>query len=229
MKNITTNINNLASIYPDVFTYLTDTTNDLLSCFAPVEIPARTLLYSQNDYCDKFMWLTEGAIRVYKNSPEGREITLYRIEPGDLCILSLQSILCDKGFPAHAITESDIKGFILPNNDFHHLVDNSSEFNRYLLKNISQRIGTIMDLVSEVTFQRLDLRLACYLGQIFERSHCETVHITHAKIANELGSTREVISRLLKEFEQQKCIKLSRGKIQLMSNEAFNWAKRKSY
>jgi CRP/FNR family transcriptional regulator len=172
------------------------------------------------------MWLLEGTVRVYKHSPEGREITLYRVTPGEFCVLSLQSLLTGSGFPAEAVADTALVGVVMSQPDFERALDESREFRNYLLQNLSQRLSETVQLVSEVTFQRLDLRLACMMGQLFERSNGEPLKITHAQLAREMGTTREMISRILKEFENQQCISLSRGEINLVSSEGLSWFSR---
>ncbi|VAW68747.1 transcriptional regulator, Crp/Fnr family [hydrothermal vent metagenome] len=213
----------LKNLYPEVENLLAPVSQEILESGKQVRVPAGTRLYTEAEHCERFMWLLEGTVRVFKNSPEGREITLYRVRPGDVCVLSLQSLLCGEGFPAEATAESDLLGLSLTLSEFNRALDQSDDFRRYLLKILSQRIGNVMKLVSEVTFQRLDLRLACLMGQLFERSNGEPVKITHAQIARELGTTREMISRILKEFEHQNCIRLQRGEVHLISREGLSW------
>ncbi len=189
-------------------------------------IPAGSRLLSESDCCQNFMWLLKGSIRVFKNSAQGREITLYRVNPGETCILSLQHLLSGEVFSAEAVAETEISFLALSRAEFLNAIDDSKSFRFYLLNFLSQRISNVIKLVSEVTFERLDLRLACLLGQLFERSGGMPLSLTHAQLASELGSTREVISRILKEFEYQKCIKLARGQIDLVSSEGLNWFSR---
>ncbi len=184
-----------------------------------VEVPQGTQLFREMQQCQSFMWLLEGTVRVFKHSPEGREITLYRVNPGEICVLSIQSLLCGEGFPAEAVAETDLLGLQLNKQTFNQALDNSHDFHRYLLKILSRRISDIMQLVSQVTFQHLDLRVACHLGKMFERSAGKPLKTTHAQIAQELGTTREMVSRILKELERMKCIRLARGEINLLSSE----------
>lgn len=188
-----------------------------------VEVAKGTQLFRETQQCQSFMWLLEGTVRVFKHSPEGREITLYRVNPGEICVLSVQSLLCGEGFPAEAVAETDLLGLQLNKQTFNQALDNSGEFHRYLLKILSRRISDIMQLVSQVTFQHLDLRVACHLGKMFERSAGKSLKTTHAQIAQELGTTREMVSRILKELERMKCISLSRGEINLLSSEELSW------
>ncbi|VAW77406.1 transcriptional regulator, Crp/Fnr family [hydrothermal vent metagenome] len=216
----------LRNRYPEVDHLLQSDSEAFLGALDQTRIPAGTRLFRESDRCENFMWLLEGTIRVFKHSPEGREITLYRVNPGELCVLSLQCLLSDERFPADAVAEDVILGLTLSKDDFDTALDDSKKFRRYLLQVLSKRIGDVVQLVSEVTFQRLDLRLACLLGQLFERAKGNALETTHAKLARELGTTREMVSRLLKELEHQQCIRLSRGRIHLTSAEGLGWLSR---
>lgn len=195
----------------------------IISSSQKKHIPAGCTLYREADRCNQFIWLLEGTVRVFKYSPNGREITLYRVTPGELCVLSLQCLMGDAGFPAIAVTESDLVGLSLSKQEFDKAIDDSREFRRYLLQFLSRRLGDVIQLVSDVTFHSLELRLSCLLGQLFKRSEGEPLQITHSSLAYELGTTREMISRILKEFEQKHYIKLSRAEIHLLSQDAFEW------
>ncbi len=226
MTTLTNSMEELVLKYPQVGKLLSSDTLNLFRSTRRSKIPAGTRLFREAEKCKSFMWLLDGSVRVYKNSSGGREITLYRVDPGELCVLSLQSLFSGEGFPAEAVAETDIFGLTMSQPVFDKAVDDSKAFRNYLLMELSQRIGDVVKLISEVTFQRLDLRLACILGQLFERSSGRPLSITHAQLARELGTTREVISRILKEFEIQECIVLSRGEISLLSRESLEWVSR---
>ena len=212
--------------YPDAVQAFNALPESILEASKQSSIPQGTHLFRESDRCECFMWLLEGTVRVYKHSREGREITLYRVTPGELCVLSLQSLLMGSGFPAEAVADTDLLGVTMSQPDFDRAIDESRAFRQYLLQNLTQRLGDIVQLVSEVTFHRLDLRLACLLGQLFERSNGEPLKTTHAQLARELGTTREMVSRILKEFEHQQCVLLSRGEIHLVSSEGLSWFSR---
>jgi CRP/FNR family transcriptional regulator, anaerobic regulatory protein len=212
--------------YPDAVSALNTLPKNILEACKKLRVPSGTHLFRETEQCQCFMWLLEGTVRVYKHSREGREITLYRVTPGEFCVLSLQSLLTGTGFPAEAVADTELVAVTMSQADFDQAIDESKEFRRYLLQNLSQRLGDIVQLVSEVTFHRLDLRLACLMGQLFERSNGAPLKITHAQLAREMGTTREMVSRILKEFEHQQCITLSRGEIHLVSSEGLNWFSR---
>ncbi|VAW51302.1 transcriptional regulator, Crp/Fnr family [hydrothermal vent metagenome] len=223
MKTATEVKQRMHGLYPDAMNALNTLPESILEANKLARVPQGSHLFREADQCECFMWLIEGTVRVFKNSEEGREITLYRVSPGELCVLSLQSLFTGSGFPAAAVADTNLIGVVMSKADFDLAIDDSKEFRKYLLQNLSQRLSEIVQLISEVTFSRLDLRLACLMGQRFERSNGSPLKITHAELARELGTTREMISRILKEFEHQQCISLARGEIHLVSSEGLSW------
>ena len=139
------------------------------------------------------------------------------------CVLSVECLLWNKGFPAEAMADKGIVGISLNKAVFDYAVTHSSAFNHYLLKELSMRMGEVVQLVSDITFHRLELRLACLLGRLFEQTQSHSLQTTHAQLARELGTTREMVSRILKDLERKQCISLARGEIRLLSSEALNW------
>jgi CRP/FNR family transcriptional regulator len=214
--------------YPTLDKHVDETCLEVFGEAQIIDIPAGTIMFQEASPCRNFMWLLEGSVRVFRNSEEGREVTVYRVSPGELCLLSLNSLLSDGSYPASAKSETDTKGLMISAQQFHHLMDSSRGFRNYVLQALVERLTDVISLASDVTFRRLDLRLACLLGQQFERSGGMPLKITHADLACELGTTREVISRILKEFERQECISLNRGLIHLVSQDGLEWFTRKN-
>ena len=121
-------------------------------------------------------------------------------------------------YRAEAITETAIKGVNIPSEQFHYALDNSRAYRRYVFNIMAKRLRTLCELVEEVRFRRLDNRVACLLYQLFSKSTEQALEITHQDLAQELGSSREVVSRLLKDIEKKgDCIVLHRGRIELLS------------
>jgi len=187
------------------------------------KVPAGSLLYRESDKCENFVLLIEGTLRVFKSANHEREITIYRVSSGEQCVLSLQSMLSGDNYFANAIAETELTFLTLNKTDFYQLLDESNAFQQYLLKYMSQRLYDIVTLVSDVMFKQINARLAGILRNLFKQSTAGSIALTHAQIAKELGTTREVISRALKELEKQKCIKLFRGSIKLLSLESLDW------
>jgi CRP/FNR family transcriptional regulator len=188
-----------------------------------VPIPAETVLLSEADPCTRFLFLFEGTVRIYQHAQDGRELTLYRLHPGDVCVMSLNSLLYHRPFNAVAKAETDLQAAALSESDFHYAMANIGGFREHVLKKTSDRFCDVLTLMQDTAFKRLDMRLACLLGSLFERAGSDTLKITHQELARELGTTREVVSRTLKEFERQKCITLSRGQIRVASADGLDW------
>ncbi|MHC1742772.1 MAG: Crp/Fnr family transcriptional regulator [Syntrophobacteraceae bacterium] len=177
------------------------------------ELPARASLYTEGDSCQGIGFVLAGEIRVFKVGQETKEVTLYEIFPGETCILNASCILSNTRYPADAMTLTDVKMLFMPAGGFLHLMARHAELRAYIFQFLSQRLAEIIELLEEVTFGRLDLRLTDYLIQKAENGLLVT---THQNIANDLGSSREVISRLLKDFERKGKLTVSRNRIQLL-------------
>lgn len=209
----------LVAAYPDLDAAAASA---LIKTGRVVDIPAGQTLLTCYSHYSGVMWMLEGNVRVYRRAANGREATLYHVPPGDLCLLSLYSLFHDGTHAAEARTETRVSGVVVPARAMLALVDRNPAIRRLLLKTLTGRLQELVELVSASVFSPLELRLACLLGQRFGQSQCATIRMTHQDLANELGCTREVVSRLLKEFEHMGCIQLRRGQIELLSQEALS-------
>ena len=185
---------------------------ELLSISHYKAFPKNTQIYSEGDSCSAIAFIVSGEIRVFKIGESGREITLYEIERGETCILNASCILSDMSYPANAVTAIDAELLLVPAMDFRGLLSHYEEMRDFVFTLLGQRLTSVMTLVEEVAFGRMDLRLLEYIE---EKSEDGKLNATHQKIANDLGTSREVVSRLLKEFERQGKIILSRNLIQI--------------
>ena len=177
-------------------------------------VPSATQLYREGDACAAIAFIFAGEIRVYKIGQSGREITLYEIGPGETCILNASCILSGLSYPAHAATLTQAEIMLFPSMIFKRMMAESEQMRKFVFSIMSERMMTVMELVEEVAFGRMDQRLLDYLIEKSENGQLES---THQKIANDLGTSREVVSRLLKDFERKKQVKLSRSSITLLS------------
>jgi len=177
--------------------------------------PAGTHLYWEGDSCSGIAFLLSGAIRVYKCGETGREITLYEIGPGETCILNASCILGNKAYPANAVTLSKGELVLVPAHDFRRLLGSHEAMRDFVFALLSERLGEVMELVNEVAFRRMDERLMEYL---VEKSGDGVLMATHQKIASDLGTSREVVSRLLKDLERQGKLSLARNSISLQAD-----------
>ena len=173
----------------------------------------QTQLYFEGDNCPGIAFVLSGEIRVFKIGQTGREITLYEIYPGETCILNAACILSQRNYPANATGLTDGMMLYLPENLFKNLLAEYNEMRTFIFSLFSQRFAHIIELIEEVTFGRMDVRLEDYL---IEKAENNVLQITHQYIANDLGTSREVVSRLLKDFERKGKISLSRNLIHLI-------------
>ena len=184
-------------------------------------IPPATIMMRQGETSQGFVLFSRGTTRVYERTENGREIALYRTRPGEMCLLTLINLLTDTTYSAEAVTEEELHVVSIPLENFRNALTHSDGFRQVLFATLAQRLSDLTHLVGRVAFQRLDLRLAHLLSQRFEESKTTRVVVTHQKLAQDLGTTREVASRLLKELEHQGHIRLHRGAIELLSPEGL--------
>jgi len=175
-------------------------------------------VFWEGDHCQNLALLVSGTVRVYKIGESGREITLYRIKKGEGCMLTISCILSDGKFPAMAQIEEDTEALIISAGVFRDWVDRYPVWRSFVCGLLSQRLASIIMTVEEIAFRRMDKRIGEFLFDRY-RKYGSELKITHQEIALELGSAREVVSRILKEFEQQGKIKQSRGIIQVCRPE----------
>lgn len=192
------------------------TLNDLLAGASAVSLPPGALVFDENQSCQGFPLLLDGAIRVIKSAPSGRELQLYRVLPGESCILTSSCLLGHTRYQARGVTETTTELLLLPAGTFQILIDTRPDFREYVFHLFSDRLTDLMQLVSAVAFQKLDQRLAALLA-----SKASPIHATHQSLADELGSAREMVSRLLKGFAEQGWVKLRREQIDIVQPDAL--------
>jgi len=191
--------------------------DEAVECANEAQIPAGQIVYDGHNKCNTFVLLLKGTIRVYHIAPDGREITLYRVTPGDLCVLSLTSLLKNRHYNVIAKAEDDTVALCISEPSFRDVVGKSEQFRDFVLSSLSERLCDLMFLVQDTAFQTLQVRLACVLVRMFAMADGVRVDTTHQSLAQELGTTREVISRILKDFENKEAIKITRGHIEVLS------------
>ncbi len=177
-------------------------------------IPAGTDVFTAGDSVDAIPLLISGLVRVYQIGETGREVTLYRFRPGESCILTANSILSEQLFPAIATVEEDAEALMIPAEAFDQWVREFDIWREFVFDLVSQRLASVMAIVDEVAFQRLDRRVAALL---LERGQGQNpVSVTHQEIASELGSSREVISRVIEDFTRRGYVNATRGSIEIL-------------
>ncbi len=190
--------------------------DDTLANASLVRASAGTVLFDAKQPCRGFPLLLEGTIRVSKTTPAGREILLYHVDPGQACLLSGGCLLGHADYTARAVAETVVTLVSLPPDAFQKLLLGYEPFRRFVFGMYGERLSEVMELVEEVAFRRLDVRLAQLLvhrGPVMET--------THQKLADDLGSVREIVSRLLRGFEARGWVKLERERITVIDPKAL--------
>ncbi len=178
------------------------------------------VLVSGGAECAFLPFVLEGRLRIYKASEAGREITLYRIERGESCILSATCILNGGSFPAIAEAEGDTLVVLLPAQLLARLVEDNPPWRQFMFDLYAKRLENVLTLVNEVVFHHIDERLAAHLVRRAGVRQ-KAVTTTHGEIAAELGTSREVVTRILADFEADGLIATARGRISIRRPDAL--------
>jgi CRP/FNR family transcriptional regulator, anaerobic regulatory protein len=206
----------LLSLYP-ALKGLAETRLDRLLLAPTASLPAGASVFSENQPCSGFPLLIEGSIRVVKQACSGRELMLYRVSPGGSCIISSSCLLGRSDYNARGIAETPLTLLAMPVGEFGQLLVEHTPFRDFVFHLFSERIGELMQLVEEVAFARLDQRLA----KLILARHTDTLAVTHQQLADELGSVREIVSRLLKGFAAQGLVTLGREQLTIIDRDGL--------
>ena len=169
------------------------------------------MLFDERSPCQGFPLLLEGRVRVAKVAPSGREIVLYRVLPGEACVLTSSCLLGRRDYSARGTAEGDVALLALPRTEFDALVATHDPFREYVFGLFAERMAELMQLVEAVAFQRLDQRLAALL-----LGKGKSVRATHQALAEELGSVREIVTRLLRHFAEHGLVSVGRERIEIL-------------
>jgi len=181
-----------------------------------LRVAAGSLLFDAGSACQALPLVLDGRIKVSRRSDSGREIRLYSVHSGELCIVTVSCLLGGDAYPATGVAETDVSALALPRPLFLRLVAEHAAFREAVFGLFADRLTGLMQLIEEVAFRRLDQRLAGWLG-----THAPFVLASHQAIADELGSVREIVSRLLGQFADQGWVILGRGRIEVTDTAAL--------
>lgn len=188
-----------------------------------IELPSGTRVFETSGECAAFPVILSGTVRVFKHLANGRRIELYRVTPNEPCILSLGCLLGGSRYPASGITHGATRLIVMPAALFNQCLAEDAGFRTVIFRALGDRLVNTMELVEEVATLRLDVRLAAALlaHESLDANPADAVHIavTHQELADELGTVREMISRLLDDFAQQGLVVLGRGRIQIANRD----------
>jgi len=193
-------------------TLLPSSQEQLLDSSEFKKIPQGTQLYAQGDLCAGIFFLTKGRVRVVRQNENGQSVLLYYFSQGEQCNVNFTSSYNSAPAVGTAIAETSLEGFSVPVDLVSKLFVEDKEFQRYVFDQYANRLESMASLVEEIRFLSLDTRLLHWL----QSQTTKEIHISHEEIGEIIGSSREVVSRLLKSFERNNILKLFRKKIELL-------------
>lgn len=171
--------------------------------------------------CTGVILVKSGCLRVYLLSETGKEVTLYRLNPGDICMLSASCVLQSITFDVFVDAEEDSKCLILSSSAFSAVAENYPAVKIFALETAVSRFSDVMWVMQQILFMNFDRRLAIFLLDEMARTGDDTLHLTHEQIARNMGSAREVVSRMLKYFSSEGMTEVSRKGIKILNKQAL--------
>jgi CRP/FNR family transcriptional regulator len=208
--------NTKSTLWQDLFPALASgdrQTQSVLDGARLVSMPADQPVFHASSPCENYVLLLEGSVRVQVIGANGREAVLYRVLPGQSCVLTTCCILSGDDYPAEGFTESAVRALVITKPAFDKALESAPAFRRFVFANLGGRIAAIIARMEEVAFRPVERRLAAFL-----LTHCDntgTIHATHMELAVELGTAREVVSRHLKRLEASGLVALGRSTVQV--------------
>lgn len=182
-------------------------------------VPKDTVIFGPGKAPENLLLLLDGTVRVQQTSETGREVFLYRVTAGESCVLTTACLLAYEDYSAEGIAETDLEAVLVPRAAFDELIARSPEFRRFVFTAYARRITDLFHVIEEVAFRRIDVRLAQKLVALAGPDG--TLQATHATLATELGSVREVISRQLQDFQRRGWVELGRGVVRITAPAAL--------
>ena len=183
------------------------------------KIEKGTVVHSGSADCLGLLLVCSGQLRAYILSEEGREITIYRLFERDICLFSASCMMRNIQFDITIEAEKDTEAWVIPPKLYRKLTEESAAAANYTNEVMGSRFSEVMWLMEQIMWNRFDRRLASFLLEESALEGSDSLLITHEKIANHLGSAREVVTRMLRYFQREGLVELSRGTICILSRE----------
>ncbi len=192
---------------------------DLAAGSRIVEVPEGSRIFRPGQGPENFLLVLDGVVRVSQVSEGGREIVLYRVNAGESCTLTTACLIGDEDYQADGLAETAVRAVAVPRHLFDELVGTSTEFRRFVFTAFGRRVTSLLRVIEDVAFARIEVRLAQRLLQLSDQAG--RVAATHQELANELGSAREVVSRNLTEWQRRGLVVGHRGLVQIADRAAL--------
>jgi len=183
-----------------------------------IEVEPRTHIFHEGSNCPSIAFVISGQVRVFKQSPAGRQVTLYRVHPGEACVLTTCCVLRDAAFPANAVVNEPVTALAVQADTFRSWFSTEASWRSFVVNLFSDRLEQVLRLVDAVAFQRTDARLARFLIARADLI-AGTVEFTHEAAAREIGTARETVSRILDRFASRGLVATERGLVRLLDPE----------
>jgi len=186
------------------------------------KVPQGTLLHNGSVDCVGLILIRSGQLRAFMTSDEGREITVYRLFERDICLFSASCIMSSIQFEIIITAEKDSEIWIIPPDLYKSLMEKSAAIANYTNNIMATRFTDVMWLMEQIMWKSFDKRLAHFLLEESMIENTTVLKITHEVIASHLGSAREVVTRMLKYFQNEGMVKLTRGTIEILNMKKLN-------
>ncbi len=175
-----------------------------------------TILIDENDYIKFVPIVLNGSIKVFKVDEDGREMLLYYIKPGESCVMSFLGATCNGTSKIKAVVEEESEVLVLPVHKATDLIRDNQQWIQFIFELYNRRFEELLSVVNAIAFQKVDVRLYDLLKTKVKMLKTDELNMTHQQLADELGTAREVVSRLLKQLERENKISLGRNKIKIL-------------
>ena len=206
-----------------IFDKLTTQEQLLLTQHARLHTFAKdTLLHNGSNDCLGLILIKSGLLRAFITSDDGREITIYRLFDRDMCLFSASCMMNNIQFDVTITAEKDSVVWTIPTDIYKKIMEQSATLANYTNQLMASKFTEVMWLIEQIMWKSMDARLAAFLIEEVALTDSTTLHITHEKIANHMGTAREVITRLLKYFQNEGIVVLTRGTISITDFEQLN-------
>lgn len=203
---------------PPALDGLDDATRAALGALAPMDLPRGTVLFRPGEPVAGFAIVLEGRIEVFLTGANGRELLLYAVEPGQSCVQTTLGLLGGGDYAGEAVTTTLTRLVMVPRALFLDLIDRAPAFRQMVFAAFAERMNGMIALMERVSFQSVEARLA---GWLCARAQDGRVTATHAEIAAQIGSAREVVSRRLDAFARRGWVATERGAVQILDGPAL--------
>ena len=211
----------IANYFP-VFSKLTPQQQQMVLDYTAVrKVPAGTTVHNGTMECTGFLLVRSGQLRAYTLSEEGREVTVYRLFDHDCCLFSAACIMSSLQFEVIIETEKDSEIFIIPPSVYQKLMNESLPVSKYTNDLMASRFSDIMWLMDQIMWKSFDKRLAAFLLEEANIEGTNILKVTHERIANHMGTAREVVTRMLRYFQSEGLVKLTRGAIEIINEKGL--------